>query len=627
MELVLNSPPAVAREASRAPAVGVFELYRQVWHYAAGARGFLLLSSSLLIASQLVKLLLPWLAAQAIDTVQGGFDEAGAGLTAASWVAAIIAVFAVSWALHGPGRVIERTVALRVRQALIDRLYERLARAPLAWRERHHAADLQHRMVQSSGALFDFTQNQFVYLQNAVNLLGPLIALALMSTLSGAIALFGFGAVALTVAAFDRSLMRLARQETAAERRYGSALLDCLSNVATVTSLRLHASTRRLLGKRLDAVAAPLGRSIVLNEWKWCAVDMASVTLVWTLVAAYAWQASASAADGLLLGSVFMVYQYAQQAGGVAGSLASNLQNFLRVRTDLASADTIWSAPQRDEARGSVAGEWRSIDMRGLRFEHDTDHAAANDEPRGGLHDVSLVLRRGERVALVGPSGSGKSTLLRVLAGLYEPQLGTVEIDGVASAGLRDLAGRATLIPQEAQIFEASVRDNLAFDLPHPAASIEAALRIGSFDGVLASLPQGLDTPLAQGGANLSGGQRQRLCLARGALAAQGSSLLLLDEPTSALDPLSEALVQRRFGEAFADACIVASVHRMALLAHFDRVVLMEDGRVLDSGSVDELLARQPLFRRMAESATEKAAPSEASSPRGRGQVEAALAA
>ena len=147
--------------------------------------------------------------------------------------------------------MIERIVGLRVRHALADRLYARLARTPLAWRERHHAGDLQHRMAQSSGALYDFTQNQFVYLQNAVNLIGPLVALALLSTLSGLLALLGFGLVAWIVVAFDRPLMKLAAAENAAERRYASALLDALSNVATVMSLRLHDSTRRLLGRRL----------------------------------------------------------------------------------------------------------------------------------------------------------------------------------------------------------------------------------------------------------------------------------------------------------------------------------------------------------------------------------------
>jgi len=212
---------------------------------------------------------------------------------------------------------------------------------------------------------------------------------------------------------------------------------------------------------------------------------------------------------------------------------------------------------------------------------------------------MKITLPKLSLVVLVGPSGSGKSTLLRVLAGLYEAPRGHVEIDGVAQLGVRDLGERATLIPQEAQVFEGTLRDNIAFDEPHPASAIHAAASISSFDSVLATLPEGLETAVAQGGFNFSGGQRQRLCLARGVLAAQGSSVLLLDEPTSALDPLTEALVFKRLDETFAHACIVASVHRMSLLAQFDRVVLMVGGEVVDAGSVEEMLARQPLFRTM----------------------------
>jgi ATP-binding cassette subfamily B protein len=579
--------------------VSCAELYRQMWTYAAGARGRLLLAFAMLIASQLVKLFVPWLAAQAIDTLQKG-SAAGTSASALPWVGAILAAFAVSWSLHGPGRVVERSVAVRVRKAITDRLYQRLVDTPLAWHDRHHPGELQHRMGQSSRALFDFTQSQFLYLQGGVNLIGPVVALTLLSTFCGAMSLLGFAAIAFVLFAFDRALMRLAHRENLAERRYGATLLDCLGNMSTVLSLGLSQSTRRSLGRRLDDINGPLARGIVLSEWKWCAVDLMTVSLVWLLVAAYAWQAGGSGA--LLLGSVFMVYQFAQQAGGVVYTMAGNLQGVARMRTDFAGGDAIWAAPVAPRGRADGAptdtgpAAWTRIDVRDVHYEH----ALADGETRaGGLRGVSLRLNRAERIALVGPSGSGKSTLLRVLAGLYEARRGHVDIDGIAHLGLRGLTEHATLIPQEPQVFEGTVRDNLAFDQPHSEAAIAAAVAIGSFDTVLAGLPDGMQTAVAQGGFNFSGGQRQRLCLARGVLAAHGASVLLLDEPTSALDPLTEALVFRRLGEAFADACIVASVHRMSLLAHFDRVVLMIDGEVVDSGSVDDLLERQPMFREM----------------------------
>ncbi|HEX2539763.1 MAG TPA: ABC transporter ATP-binding protein [Caldimonas sp.] len=596
----LASRPAPGAAAPAPPAASTATLYRQMWAYAAGARGPLLLAFALLLGALLVKLLVPWLAAQAIDTLQKGGAGSGTLRAALPWLGAIVAAGVVGWALHGPGRVLERSVAIRVRTAITLSLYERLTRTPLAWHDKHHPGELQQRMGQSSRAIYDFTQCQFLYLQSAVNLIGPLVALSLLSPLCGGIAAAGFVVVAAVMFAFDGALMRLAHAENVAERRYAAALLDCLGSMSTLLSLGLTRSTRQRLMQRRAAVNAPLSRAIVLNEWKWCAVDLLTILLTWLLVAAYAWQASA--AGTLLLGSIFMIYQYAQQAGGVVYSMASYLQGFARMRTDFAGADTIWAAPTAPEHRaersagGAEPGAgWQRMKVRDVNYEH----AATDDERRGGVRHVSLTLQRGERVALVGPSGSGKSTLLRVLAGLYEAPRGHVEVDGMARSGLRDLGDCATLIPQEAQVFEGSVRDNIAFDQPHASASVDAALAVSGFDAVLATLPEGLDTPVVQGGFNFSGGQRQRLCLARGVLAAQGSSVLLLDEPTSALDPLTEALVFRRLDTAFPDACIVASVHRMSLLAHFDRVVLMVEGEVVDAGSIEDLLARQPLFRTM----------------------------
>jgi ATP-binding cassette, subfamily B, bacterial len=603
-------PAAAAAALSSVPqAVSYATLYRQMWAHAAGARAPLALAFALLVTSQLVKLGVPWLAAQAIDVLQKGSGPGGVLGPALPWVGAILAACALSWALHGPGRVLERSVAIRVRNAITTRLYRRVTGTPLAWHDQHHPGELQHRMGQSSRALYDFTQSQFLYLQSAVNLLGPLVALGLLSALCGAIAFAGFVVVAAILLAFDRALMRLAHAENVAERRYGAALLDCLGNMSTLLSLGLTESSERSLGRRRDAVNVPLARAIVLNEWKWCAIDLLTIVLGWALVAVYAWQAGS--AGGLLLGAIFMVYQYAQQAASVVCSMAGNLQGFARMRTDFAGADAIWSAPhalarRRERGRDAAAPPpWQRIDVCDVHYEH----AVPDGERRGGgVRRVSLTLHRGERVALVGPSGSGKSTLLRVLAGLYEAPRGHIEIDGVAHLGLRGLGDRATLIPQEAQVFEGSIRDNIAFDQPHDAAAIDAAAAISSFDAVLATLPEGLETAVAQGGFNFSGGQRQRLCLARGVLAAQSSSLLLLDEPTSALDPLTEALVFKRLDETFPHACIVASVHRMSLLAHFDRIVLMVAGEVVDAGSADELLARQPLFRTMVGQCDEPAA-------------------
>ena len=572
-------------------------LYRNLWRFAAGARLALLSGAALLIGSQLLRLALPWFAGRAIDVLQvGGSTDV---LRAGEWIAALLATVAVAWAMHGPGRVLERAVGVRVRRNVSEALFERLAKAPLRWHDRHPASDLQQRMAQASGALDDFAQNQYVVLQGVVTFVGTLAALVLFSPVIGFVAV-GAHLVLVTIGTrFDRSMTRLAAAQNEAERRYASGVLEFVGNIVTVGALRLQPSLRRLLQGRLDAIFVPLRQTIRLNEWKWCAVDLMTATVTWGVVALFVWKAHGSGA-GVMIGGVFMVYQYAEQAGTVVGSAAGHLQNFARFRVNVASADPIWQAPIRGDAVQRLDGDWSRIELHGVAYRHDAPTEAAAH----GIGPLSLTLTRGERVALVGPSGAGKSTLMRVMAGLYDADQGHLTVDGITHLGVRPLSSISTFIPQDADVFETTVLRNIAMDGTADDEALAIALRTSAFDEVLPALPRGLDTPVAKRGANLSGGQRQRLCLARGVLAAADSSLILLDEPTSALDPLTEGQVHRGLDAAFPDATIVASVHRLSLLAHFDRLVLMQDGRVLDTGTVDELRARQPLFVAMTSGGT-----------------------
>jgi ABC-type multidrug transport system fused ATPase/permease subunit len=566
----------------------VRELYRALWRFAAGKRHLLFISTTLLTLAEVTRLAVPWLAGQAINTIQ---REGAQGLPRAGMLmAAVFGVSVAAWCLHGPGRFVERSVAVRVRETLSDTLFRRLVALPLAWHEAHHSGETLHRVDRTTQALTGFAQNQFVYLQNVVSLVGPVVALALLSWQTGLAAATGYALIGLVILRFDAAMMRLADAENRGERRYSAALVDFLGNVGTVLALRLQQAAAKLLGERLVAVFGPLRRSIVVNESKWASVDLANVALWCSLVAMYAWLAQRG--DGtLLLGNVFMVYQYSQQAGGVVVSIAANYQQFARYQVDYASAAPIWDAAPPPPRAGTI-DRWSAIEVRDLAFTHARRRGSGPSLAVG-----RLALRRGERIALVGPSGAGKSTLMRALAGLYVPGRARIAVDGAAREDLADLAGIATLVPQDAEVFEGTLRENLAFGAPVEDAALAQALAIAGLGPLVATLPAGLDTPIAERGANFSGGQKQRIALARGLLAARASSLVLLDEPTANLDPVAEAEVYAALDRERADACIVSSIHRLHLLPRFDRVVLMADGAIADEGPLDALLARSALMR------------------------------
>jgi ATP-binding cassette, subfamily B, bacterial len=566
-------------------------LYRTLWRYAAGDRRRLVAFMAMLILAQLVKLAIPYLSGAAVDAMQGGQDGA---LATAGWDMALIFIACVaSWALHGPARVLERYTAIRIRERFADRLYAKVTSLPLDWHEHHHSGDTIERVQKAGNALFGFAQHQFVYLQNAVSLIGPIAAVFILSVPTALAALLCYGLIAIVLIRFDRVMIRLNREQNRAQARYAATLVDCLGNIATVLTLRLAGPTQRLVGERLTAVFAPLRSSIVVNEAKWCVIDLLNNGIRCGLVVLYVWLAWRQG-NPILLGSAVMVYQYAQQVGGVVSNMAGNYQDLIGYQTDLRCVDAVTSAAGRPAAEAAVPQDWREIRVARLNFRY-----AGKRRERQALRDVSLTLRRGERVALVGESGSGKSTLLRVLAGLYRAERASFAVDGEIRPDLVDLGAIATLAPQDPEVFAGSIAHNLTLGIDYDAVAIERACALAAFTPVIDALPAGLATEIAERGLNLSGGQKQRLAVARAILAARNSSLLLLDEPTSSLDPATEARVYGNLLAALPDACIVSAIHRLHLLERFDRVVLMEDGQVLDIGTAGELLERAPGFQEL----------------------------
>ena len=192
----------------------------------------------------------------------------------------------------------------------------------------------------------------------------------------------------------------------------------------------------------------------------------------------------------------------------------------------------------------------------------------------------------GETVALVGPSGAGKSTVFQLAERFYDPQAGAIRIDGVplTAADPAAVRERIALVPQEAMLFSASARDNLRYGAWDAGDALiwEAAEAANAAD-FLRALPRGLDTHLGEGGARLSGGQRQRVAIARALL--RDAPILLLDEATSALDAESEAQVQRALERLMADRTTLVIAHRLATVRAADRIVVMEDGRIVEEGT------------------------------------------
>lgn len=586
--------------ATAAQATPLGQMYRALWRHAQGRRGAMLVSSLILLGAEVLKLAVPWLAAQGLNALQT--EGLAAVRPAGLCLLGMFGVLLLSWALHFPGRVLERNVALHVRVQHMGSLMQRLLHAPLAWHEGRHTGELSQRVNQSNAALYAFAQEQYVYLQCAVLLVGPMTALWLLSPWVGLLAVLGYALVAWTSVGIDARLIRLAAQENRAEQALSTTLFDVLSHMFSLIALRRRAGARRLVLQRLNEVNTPMRGLIVWTEIKWACVDILANGLWCLLIAAYVWQLtrqSDAAGPGIALGGLFMVYQYARQVDGVVGQLAGQFGALARQRADHASGAPLEAIRDQQVETRLTAPRWQLLSLRGVRFAH-----------RDGtpvLEDLSLQLRRGVRYGLVGASGAGKSTLLRVLAGLDPAGAGAVHADGTP-VDAAWLYHQATLVIQHAELIQGTVEENLLLGA-HPdelaagetelAARLRTACATAGAQPFLDADPLGLQAWVAQRGCNWSGGQCRRLALARGVLAARDGAMVLFDEPTAGLDTATEEQVFTNLMAAFEGQSVVAAVHRLSLLEQVDEVIVMAAGRVVDSGPLAAVQQRCEAFRRL----------------------------
>ncbi|HYF05786.1 MAG TPA: ABC transporter ATP-binding protein [Patescibacteria group bacterium] len=570
-------------------------LSRKMWHYAQGNRRNVVLYVCMFFLSSALVALQPLIVGNILNQIQlQGVHAENLG-NLALLLLLLPSLEIVFWLLHGPARMIENRNAFFVRAQYTNSMLKGVMGMPLEWHVDHHSGDTIDKIEKGTNALFSFAETTFDVLYGIITLILASTILLIYDPVVGVLVL-GFSTVIfLGLLAFDKRLIPGYKRVNTMENTTSAKIYDALSNITTIVILRVE---RLVLGTLNTFIQKPFeqyNKNNKINEFKWFFAAFGGRTAVATVIIIYMYF---HASEGTILaGTVYILYGYTDQIRSSFFKFANLYNNIVKQRAQVANAEEISKEFRTSDAQKTkrMPENWEELEINNLAFSYHTVEGA-------DLHidNLSMSLRRGERIALIGESGGGKSTFLKLLRDLYHPRTLELRLDGrKLSRGFASISDSISLVPQDPEIFATTIRENITLGVEYSESHIKVFTDLAAFTEVAARLPHGLESSIVEKGVNFSGGEKQRLALARGLLASENKDIILLDEPTSSVDFHNELAIYKNIFNSFPRSTIISSIHRLHLLSLFDTIYLFSDGKIATYGTFENLKQNSPEFQRL----------------------------
>jgi ATP-binding cassette subfamily B protein len=510
----------------------------------------------------------------------------------------------LAMAALGAGMVVMRhtawmsiiTFTLRIMRDVAQETFHRVQRFSTDWHANTFAGSTVRKITRGMWALDILHDTILLALTpSLVVLVGTMILLGLQSPLLGVVMAVGaVFYVTLTVIMATRFVAPAASLSNAWDTRMSGFLADTISSNAVVKAFGAETREDAGLARVLAKWKSRTDRTWSRGTWS----GTTQIALLWLVrlgligAALYLWmRGEASPGDvAYVLTSYFIMHGYLRDIGQHVQHLQRSVNDMEEMVAMYGQSLGIEDRPDAKPAR-VTAGE--------VKFDHVTFRYGGHDTAL--FDDLSVLIRGGERVGLVGHSGSGKTTFVKLIQRLYDVTDGRVLVDGqdVRRATQQSLRAQIAIVQQEPILFHRSLAENISYARPGASrAEIERAARLANAHAFIARLPKGYETLVGERGVKLSGGERQRVALARAFLA--DAPILILDEATSSLDSESEALIQEAIGRLMKGRTAIIIAHRLSTVRALDRILVFDRGRIVEDGDHRSLLANEAgLYRRL----------------------------
>ena len=565
-----------------------------VWHYLSLYPGWYWSIALLQIGAAMTATLMPY----AIGRITGAVSE-GVWDNVDLWQASLPALgllfgLAVAQMLFARGATL-CMIMVRPQQKIriIRELFAYLQQHSPRYFSEHFAGSLAHRISEGSIGLLEITWSLVVeMLPILVVLITSLVLLTLASPWLGLGLLLWVGAYSWLAFVLSRKAQVLASSHAQARSVTTGKIVDAVGNLSSIRLFARQGFELDYLTRYQNEEKQAAQRSFFYQEKIRLLQDSLSVVLRVGLVvlALYLWHVGK-----IDVGQLVMVATLGLMIVAQCSFLSMQFMHFFEFIGNIEnSINTLLQPhemPDRDNAVPARI-EKGSIHFRDVSFGYTPDKPI--------FKHFNLDIRAGQRVGIVGFSGSGKSTLLSLLLRSYDPQSGTIEVDGLDIQGMtqQSLHTHIALIPQEPGLFHRSLRENIGYgDVNASDAQIILAAKRAHAHAFITQMPEGYEALIGERGVKLSGGQRQRIAIARALL--KNAPIMVLDEATASLDSETESLIQGSLDDIMADKTVLVVAHRLSTIAHLDRIVVLDKGQIVEDGSHSQLLERRGLYYRL----------------------------
>ncbi len=572
-------------------------LFSQTWKYSAGNHNNVRLYWAMFIIGNAIELVChPLLLAKIMDTIQKNGVSKNNIYEIGGLLLLTLLVTLIFWSMHGPARVMERANAYKVRANYRKSLLKGVMDLPLEWHARHHSGNTIDQIEKGANAQYAFSSESFQTISAIVQFVVSYGMLAYFSWPSAIIVLVMVGMTIMITMRFDRKIIVNYKILNKTENHIAQQVFDTISNITTVVILRVERLVFKAISDKIDSPYALYCKNSAQMETKWFLTNVCSRLMAGTVLIVYCVQ-QLNTGQTILISSVFLLMKYLDQIENLFFRFTDMYGETIQRHAKVLNAEELSKDFRPVNFTNHVLpDDWKDLQVTGLNFSY---HAVGeNKEKDLHLDNVSLAIKRGERIALVGESGSGKTTFLLLMRGLFQPSSIELRVDGVRiEEGFNGISSAITLVPQSPEIFATTIEDNITLGAEYDPVVVRKAIEMARFDTVVDALPDRLKARVNEKGVKLSVGQRQRLALARGFLACIDKSVILVDEPTSNIDGQNEHHIYKNLIQEFGEQTIVASIHGLHLLTHFDRIVMFQKGKIIASGTEEELIYSCPEFK------------------------------